>query len=148
MQQIVEDYRNDNQPWPAPAKDMAAWAIRTGRWKLPPSAAIHRCAEDLASAMREEYMTDAKGRRVRIKHPAKVWKNGEQLVLWDDIRTAPRRHMQLSFQNRRHGIVSDCRQLQMDCESYNDNHLAEPPLQVSFDFTMDLAEMDAATEAA
>ena len=65
-------------------------------------------------------MTDSKGRRVRVKHPAKMWLDGEQTVLWDDIRTAPRLHMQVAFQNRRQGIVSDCRQLKADCDSYND----------------------------
>jgi hypothetical protein len=144
MQDIVEDYRAEGLPWPASTKTIGDWAIRTGRWKLPPSAAINKCAEDLANAMREEYMTDAKGRRVRVKHSAKVWKNGEQTVLWDDIRTAPRRHMQVSFQNRRQGIVSDCRQLKSDCDSYNDAHVSDDPLQIVFDFTMDLAEAEAA----
>ena len=133
MQDIVVDYRAEGEPWPASTKVMGAWAIRTGRWKLPPAAAINKCAEDLANAMREEYMTDAKGRRVRIKHSAKVWENGEQTVLWDDIRTAPRRHMQVAFQNRRQGVVSDCRQLKADCDSYNDAHMAEDPLQIVFD---------------
>lgn len=144
MQDIVSDYRADGQPWPASAKAIAGWAIRAGRWKLPPSAAINKCAEDVANAMREEYMTDPKGRRVRVKHPAKVWRNGEQMVLWDDIRSAPRLHMQLSFQNRRQGIVSDCRQLKTDCDSYNDAHEHEAPLQIVFDFSMDLAEAEAA----
>ena len=144
MQEIVADYRAEGNVWPAASKTIAVWAILTGRWKLPSSAAVIRCAEDVASAMREEYMTDAKGRRVRVKHPAKVWKNGEQTVLWDDIRTATRRHMQVSFQNRRQGIVSDCRQMKMDCDSYNEAHPADAPLQIVFDFTMDLAEAEAA----
>ena len=144
MQDIVEAYRSIGQTWPASAKEIAAWAILNGRWRLPASAAINRCAEDVAGAMREEYMTDGKGRRVRVKHPAKLWLNGEQMVLWDDIRTASRPHMQVSFQNRRHGIVSDCRQLKTDCDSYNDAHTADEPLQIVFDFTMDIAEAEAA----
>jgi hypothetical protein len=99
----------------------------------------------MANAMREEYMTDSKGRRVRVKHPAKMWLDGEQTVLWDDIRTAPRLHMQVAFQNRRQGIVSDCRQLKADCDSYNDANPTVEPLQLVFDFTMDLAEDDAAS---
>jgi len=90
-------------------------------------------------------MTDSKGRRVRVKHPAKMWLDGEQTVLWDDIRTAPRLHMQVAFQNRRQGIVSDCRQLKADCDSYNDANPTVGPLQLVFDFTMDLAEDDAAS---
>ncbi len=88
LQRIVREYRIAGGPWPASAKEIADWAIRTHRWKLPSSAAINVCAEDIARAMREEYMTDSRGRRVRVKHPASVRRSGEQTTLWDDIRTA------------------------------------------------------------
>jgi hypothetical protein len=52
--------------------------------------------------------------------------------------------MQLSFQQRRQGIVGDCRQLKTDVDSYNDAHPREEPIQMIFDFTMDLAEIEAA----
>ncbi len=147
MQKIVEDYRGSGEPWPAAAKTIAAWAIRTGRWELPASAAISKCAEDVASAMREEYITDKKGRRVRLLHPASTRKGDEQMVLWDDIRTAPRHHMQISFQQRRQAIVGDCRQLKTDVDSYNDAHVEAEPIQIVFDFAMDLAEIEAAQAA-
>ncbi|MDD2325103.1 MAG: hypothetical protein PHW63_03715 [Alphaproteobacteria bacterium] len=147
MQKIVEEYRLSGEPWPAAAKAMAAWAIRTGRWELPPSAAINKCAEDLATAMREEYMTDKRGRRVRLLHPATMQRGGEQMVLWDDIRTAPREHMKLSFQQRRRAIVGDCRQLKTDVDSYNDTNKEAEPIQIIFDFDMDLAEIEAANAA-
>lgn len=147
MQRIVEEYRGDGQPWPASTKAIAAWAIETGRWKLPASAAINKCAEDLATAMREEYITDKKGRRVRLLHPATIRRGSQQMVLWDDIRTAPRDHMQMSFQQRRKAIVGDCRQLKLDVDSYNDAHPDAEPIQTIFDFTMDLAEFEAAAAA-
>ncbi len=147
MQKIVEEYRRAGEPWPASAKTMAAWAIRTKRWELPASAAINKCAEDLAAAMREEYFVDRKGRRVRLLHPVQVRSaNGEQMTLWDDMRTAPRSHMQLSFQQKRKGIFWDCHQLKDDVDSYNDAHPTEEPIQIIFDFTMDLAEHEAAAE--
>jgi hypothetical protein len=144
MQRIVEDYRALGHPWPASAKTMAAWALDTGRWELPVSAAINKCAEDLAKAMREEYTTDAKGRRVRLKHPVATRRGAEQFVLWDDIRTATRDHMHVSFQQRRQQVVGDCRQLKADLDSYNDDHPDAEPIQMIFDFTMDLAELEAA----
>ncbi len=60
---------------------LSAWAIRTGRWELPESAAISKCAEDLQSAMREEYITYKRGRKVRKLHPAAVRSGGQQMVL-------------------------------------------------------------------
>jgi hypothetical protein len=144
MQDIVAQYRLAGKPWPAATKTIADWAIRAGLWQLPASAALNKCAEDIASAMREEYTTDSKGRRVRLKHPVTRRENGQQMVFWDDLRTAPRSHMLLSFQQRRQGIVSDCWQMKMDVESYNDLRPNNPPIQVVFDFTMDLAEKEAA----
>jgi hypothetical protein len=52
--------------------------------------------------------------------------------------------MLLSFQQRRQQIVGDCRQLQVDVEGYNDLRTQDKPIQIVFDFTMDLAELDAA----
>lgn len=147
MQQIVEEYRLTGHPWPASAKTMAAWAIDNGLWELPKSAEINKCAEDLAKAMREEYTTDPKGRRVRVKHPVTMRREGEQYALWDDIRTAPRSHMQVAFQQRRQAIVGDCRQLKVDSDSYNDSHPEAEPIRLVFDFTMDLAEIEAAEAA-
>jgi len=69
-------------------------------------------------------------------------------MIWDDIRTAPRDHMQMSFQHRWRGIVGDCRQMKVDVDSYNDAHPAADPIQIVFDFTMDLAELEAAEDEA
>jgi hypothetical protein len=147
MQKIVAEYRAAKEPWPATAKSIADWAIRTKRWELPAAAIRRRCADDIAAAMREEYLTDMRGRRVRRLHPAPLLIGGTKEMLWDDIRTAPRPHMQMSFQHRRHGIVGDCRQMKIDLDSYNDAHPDDEPIQMIFDFTMDLAELEAADAA-
>ncbi len=148
MQKIVEDYRASREPWPASAKSMAAWAIRTGRWELPESAAISKCADDLASAMREEYFVDKKGRRVRLLRPVQLRRDDEQMVLWDDARTAPRSHMQLSFQQERKRIFWDCNQLKVGVDSYNDSHPKEEQIEMVYNFENDLAEHEAAGESA
>ena len=148
MQKIVEDYRLAGEPWPASAKAIADWAILNKRWELPAAAVRRRCADDVAAAMREEYMTDRKGRRVRLLHPAPLLTAEGKEMMWDDIRTAPREHMQVSFQHRRQGIVGDCRQMKTDVDSYNDAHPDAEPIQIIFNFEMDLAELEAADEAA
>lgn len=146
MQQIVADYRLAKRPWPATAREIAAWAIGEGKWDMPASAVEKKCAEDVADAMRELYFTDRKGRRVRALHPATVRRQGILFTEWDDLRTAPRKHMQLSFQQHRKAIVGECRALKNAKDTYNDLHPDEPPLQVSFDFNMDMAEFEAAEE--
>jgi hypothetical protein len=148
MQKIVDEYRAAGESWPTSARNIADWAILTGRWTMPTSAIRRRCADDLAAAMREEYYTDRKGRRVRVLHPAPLLVDGQREMIWDDIRTAMRPHMQLSFQNRRQGIVGDCRQFKMDVDSYNESHPDQEPIQIVFNFERDLAEFEAADSAA
>ena len=141
LQEIVRKYQAANQPWPATTRDIAHWAINNRLWAAKPSAIVDQCADQLSRAMREEYITDSKGRRVRAKHAATVTQGGKQLVLWADIRTAAHPHMQMAFQQRRHQIVGDCRQLKMDVDSYNDTRLPEQPIQMIFDFNHDLEEL-------
>lgn len=143
MQRIVSEYQAAGQPWPATSHEMAAWAIDAGRWAPQRAALIDRCAEELSRAMREEYITDAQGRRVRAKHAAKREQNGRQGVFWEDIRNASREHMEIAFQQRRQQIVGDCRQLKADVDSYNENYNRAEAIQMVFDFTEDLAELEA-----
>ena len=52
--------------------------------------------------------------------------------------------MEAAFQQRRQQIVSDCRQLKIDVDSYNENHNSGRLIQMVFDFTLDLAELELA----
>ena len=81
LQRIVRLYREDEQPWPARSRAIAAWAISQNLWKPQPGALVSQCASQLSRALREEYITDSQGRRVRTKHSARVEKNGELIVL-------------------------------------------------------------------
>jgi hypothetical protein len=132
----------------ASARDIAAWAMRSGRWQPQPGSLINQCAEELSRAMREDYITDPQGRTVRAKHAARIKEHGKQTTLWADIRSAGHSHMERAFAQRRKQILGDCRQLKADADSYNDNRKPEKPIQVVFDFSLDLAELDAARTAA
>lgn len=140
LQKIVDAYIADMQPWPASTHQIAAWAVQKRIWQPQPSSVIDQCANQLARAMREEHIVDPQGRTVRAKHVAKVDRNGEQIPLWADIRTANREHMEIAFQQRRQQIVGDCRQLKTDLDSYNENRNIENPIQMIFDFTYDVEE--------
>lgn len=144
MQKIVSDYQKSGEPWPTTAKYIAGWAIRKGFWKPQDSSIISQCSDHIARAMRDEYIIDPQGRRVRAKHVAKISENGEQQLLWADIRSAPRIHMELAFQQRRQQIVGDCHQLKVDADSYNENASRTNPIQIVFDFTLDLEEIERA----
>ena len=100
------------------------------------------CAEQFSKAMRENYTTDPKGRRVRTKHAVVVTRKGVQTALWDDWNTAPRAHIVRAFQQRRDQIVGDCRQLKNDVDSYNEMNADEEPIQLVLDFTLDMVELE------
>ncbi|MGH9788146.1 MAG: hypothetical protein ACRD4U_05530 [Candidatus Acidiferrales bacterium] len=141
LQRIANDYLGSAERKTARARDIAGWAIRQGRWQPQPADLIDQCARQIADAMREEYITDPQGRRVRAKHSAIIPDGeGEQFAFWADMRTAPREYMEVAFQQRRQHIVAECRQLKSDVESYNENINQGEPIQMVFDFRHDLEE--------
>ena len=147
LQRLVEEYRKAGQPWPATREMIAAWAVKEKRYDLTAPSLTRLVAKELAQAMSEEYFTDEQGRRVRAKHPFRVRKDGKQMVLWDDIRTAPRKNMKRAFHMRRKRIASECKQVKTDVDSYNDAHPEEKPIQMPLDFTFDVEELELAEQA-
>lgn len=143
MQKIWREYEEAGNSTPATAREVARWAINRGLWKPQPASIEKRCAEDLARAAREEYRTDKYGRRYRARHSARIEKNGRQLSFWADIDKAHRGHMELAFSQRRRQIVGDCHQLKIDVDHYNDSNPSGLPIQMVFDFTEDLEEIEA-----
>ncbi len=97
LQSIVRQYQEAGGTWPATTREISAWGIRKGLWKPHADSLVGQLAEQLSRAMREEYIVDTQGRTVRAKHAARF----EQSVLWADIRTASRSHMEIAFQQRR-----------------------------------------------
>jgi len=138
LQGLVTKYIAAGEIWPATSHELAAWALQNKLWAPQKSEVINICAEQLSRAMREEYIVDLQGRKVRAKHAARI----KQAVFWDDIRTASREHMQIALQQRRRQIVGDCHQLKLDVDSYNENKNDGAPIQMVFDFTIDLIEME------
>ena len=51
--------------------------------------------------------------------------------------------METAFRQRRGQILGECRQLKSDVDSYNQNASPDSPIPMTFDFTDDLAELEA-----
>jgi hypothetical protein len=146
LQEIINDYLEETKAEEVEMREVAAWAIRKGRWEMPRGDKIKQCAAELARAAREEMFEDPQGRSVRKKHAYRV-KDGEtQQVFWADIDDIQTEKMRLSLQQRRRGVLSDCKQLNNDRESYNENYNAGEPIAMSFNFDEDLAEMNQSPE--
>lgn len=142
LQQYADEYFQETHKDSATTKEIALWLIQTGRWEAPSGLLVRICREDVARALRDQYISDNKGRPVRAKHVSRIIQGGQQLHLWADIRTAPREFMESAFQQRREQIVCDCRQLKRDADYFNASHPEEPRIQLVFDFTDDLTEGD------
>ncbi len=139
---IVDEYRAAREPWPATAKQLAAFALQKQLYEPHRGRLLSIVAEEFSRAMREQYIKDPQGRSVRAKHVARMVVEGEQKRLWDSIDTAEPEFMQVALQQRRHQIVGDCRQLKIDTDSYNENWNSSEAIQMSFNFTADVEELE------
>jgi hypothetical protein len=138
---IVEDYRRAGNPWPASKSEIAEWAVAHERYQLTRGMAISQCAERIGRAMGLEHVKDKKGRSIRRYYAARLRENGQLVMKWDDY-NAPRPFMEVGAANRRNQILGECRQLKTDMDSYSERHCPENPIQISFDFTVDLEELE------
>lgn len=145
-------YEEEGMP-PAPTRDMIRWARRKG-FQEPPEVDVEGIqAREMSSALRDEMAPDPQGRSVRknhcYRHEVQAPDGGVvQKDFWGDFQTLTHEQVHLSFQQRRHGVFSDCRQLKTDADSFNDNENKREPIQLCFDFTEDLAESEQPSEYA
>lgn len=123
--------------------DLAGWAFKNGLHKPNVKTIIDSIAADIAQVFREEYRTDASGRRYRAKHATTRKFGHRTLSLWGDIDdpNAPHEHFVKSFGQRRQQIVGDCYQLKTDADVYNDHRKPAEPIQIVLDFTLDVEEL-------
>ncbi|WP_439534600.1 hypothetical protein [Polymorphobacter sp.] len=140
LQRVWHDYEAKHGRVPATARDAVHWGVLHGMIQTPEVDPLAKLAEDMATALREEYATDAQGRRYRVNHAVRVTKGGVQYTFWAMMKDAPRDHMQKAFIQRREQIVGDCVQLSTDVEAYNDMNCEQPPIPMLFDFRDDVEE--------
>lgn len=144
---IVEDYRAAEHPWPATAEQMAEWAVARDRFRITRGMAINQCKEKLARAMRLEHVKDKRGRSIRKYYAARIREDGQLTMKWDDL-NAQRPFMEVATANRRNQILGQCVQLKSDVDSYNERRCPDQPIQVEFDFTVDIEELEQLDEVA
>jgi hypothetical protein len=137
---IVEDYRAEGNPWPATREQIAEWAVARERYQLTRGMAVSQCAERLSRAMGLEHVKDNKGRSVRKYYAARVRENGQLVMKWDDL-NAERPFMEVAAANRRNQVLGQCWQLKNDMDSYSERKCPSNPIQIDFNFNVDLEEL-------
>ena len=144
---IVRKYQQAGNSLPARPKDIANFAIQNRLWEQKPEAVVSLCADQIARAMSAEYFDDGAGNRIRAKHAVVYAEGAEQYSLWDDIRTADHQFVSVALQQRRKHIVNECKQLKNDADYYNAERSPVTPIQIVFNFELDLEEMELAKAA-
>ena len=56
LQLYVDEFFEETSADSATASDIAAWAIKTGRWEAPHDVLMRQAREEFSRAMREEYI--------------------------------------------------------------------------------------------
>lgn len=140
FQTLWRDYEREHDHAPASAREVVDWAVANRSLELPRIDPRDVLASQMSRALREEYATDAKGRRYRMNHAMRVTKNGVQLTIWGILGYAPHLHMQRAFTQRREQVVGDLVQLHVDVEVYTEMTPGETPIQLVLDFRDDVAE--------
>lgn len=140
LQQIWHQYQQEMNDIPASARDAVAWGVARGLIAPPQVDPLDKLAEDMATALREEYRKDKLGRRYRVNHAVRVTKHGVQYTFWGVMDHSDRPFMEKAFGQRRKQIVGDCVQLRTDADVYNSKYPDQEPIQVVLDFTVDVEE--------
>jgi hypothetical protein len=144
---IVEDYRASGGAWPATREQIAEWAVANERYELTRGMAVRQCAERIGRAMGLEHVKDKKGRSVRKYYAARLREDDQLVMKWDDW-NAPRYFMEVAAANRRNQILGQCWQLKNDMDSYSERRCPEKPIQMDFNFNVDLEELGQLNDAA
>ena len=140
FQRLWREYEEQHDHAAASAREVVDWAVRERGLQLPRIDPRDVLASQMARALREEYATDAKGRRYRVNHAMRVTKNGVQMTFWGIMGFASHVHMQRAFTQRREQVIGDLVQLHIDVEVYNEQIPAEKQIQLVLDFKDDVAE--------
>jgi hypothetical protein len=148
MQDIVDKYLASGGGEPMDLDELADFAIENNHWDRGISHARQLCKKDFSRAFRERYHKDPQGRNVRTFHAVKKVSGSRQQVLWADMRTVDAEHMEEAFSQRRRQIVGECKQLNNDVESYNENNTHSGYFQLELDFNVDILESSQSTEYA
>jgi hypothetical protein len=142
LQRLWKRYEEEHDRIPASAREVVEWAVEEGLLNLPDIDPYDILAGQMATALREEYATDDKGRKYRVNHAVRVTKSGVQTTFWAIMGFAPREHMQRAFTQRRNQVIGDCFQLKVDVDVYNNLNTDQPPLPLILDFTDDVKERE------
>jgi hypothetical protein len=147
LEHFIEEWQRQTGKSDINMHDVAQFAHDHG-FRLPTSPSpIDLLAREFAHAAREKTERDEQtGRPYRVYHAFKQRQGDQQLTLWININTAPRRKMLKSLQMRREQMVGDAVAVTDDADHWNRLHTDEEGITIPLDFGPDVAERKALDE--
>jgi hypothetical protein len=143
LQKIWHQYDSRRDHKPSSLRQAVGWAVEEGLLELPEPDPMGELAELMGQAVREEYKTDAQGRRYRLNHAVRVTKSGVQYTFWGVLGFVKPEHMERAFAQRRELIVGESFQLKIDVDVFNETHAGKhPAFQLVLDYRDDVAERE------
>ena len=120
--------------------EAARWAIREGKWEEPREDRVRKLANIMRRAAREDFFEDENGEPVRRRHSYRVLEEPTQKYLWLKMEEMSPGQFRVSAQVRRRGMVAGAVQYVRDVSYFNLHFNPGDPIEVSVDFTDDVAE--------
>jgi hypothetical protein len=144
MRSIRDEYRATHEG-PYRHREVAQWAIQTGRWTPHRNLAERQCTQDLTRACRDEMQRDPQGRIIRTSAAVRLKRSadGPKGMYWEKLDLATDDFMQLCFMQTRERIADYCWRLKSNVDSFNENRKPVMPVQMVFDFRNDMIEREA-----
>lgn len=142
---LVKQFEREHDREPFDLHEVYRWANAKGLWEAPKDLAEKMFIKEVAQDLREVYIDTDDGSRVREYH-AVIKGEGAQRTLWANIFTAPKKHLEEGFGQRRQQSLGDARQLKADIDYVNKKRFKKDPITMSFNFDEDLAEEEALKE--
>jgi hypothetical protein len=136
---LIDQYKRAHNVEEVDLRVAAEWLMETGRWRPLPVDPVFILRREMTRALRGEYIEDPQEREVRKNHPVLDRASGK--VVWVDITKATPEQMRMSFMHHRNRILSECKQLALDFDSYNENNAFGTTLPgIDFNFEPDIEE--------
>ncbi len=126
--------------------EASRWAIQEGKWEEPPEDKVRKLANIMRRAAREDFFEDENGEPVRRRHPYRVLEEPTQKYLWLKMEEMSPGQFRVSAQVRRRGMVAGAVQYVRDVSYFNVHFNPGEPIEVSVDFTDDVADQRQSSE--
>lgn len=140
---LVTEFEQEHSRSPFDLHEVYDWAKANGKWSAPKDFEAKKFVEEVGQALREEHFIADDGEPIRTYHANLRIVNGRQQWLWAHWEYLTREFFEEGVQLRRKQGYDVVKQINRDVNYLNRTRFADNPVQLSFNYDIDLAEDEA-----